>query len=109
MKVVSQEVKTFYKIEFDAADFANAVERYNGSEVLETVYRRAFEGFDINTNSEDSCVTAMRRMSISGNGDTAGYLAEFFGYDGWQNAGTFNERKKVYAMIVFNYGDCVNG
>lgn len=109
MKITSQEVKTFYKIEFDAADFANAVERYEASELLVPRFKRAFEGFDIDPKSEESCVSAMRRMTVFGNGDTAGYLADFFGFDGWQNAGVFNERKKVYEMTVFNYGDRVNG
>lgn len=108
MKITSKEVKTFYRIEFDAADFANAVERYGDSELLDSRFPKAFEGFDINTNSEESCVSAMRRMSVFGNGDTAGYLADYFGFDGWSNGGYFCEKTLTYRMSVFNYGDCIN-
>lgn len=108
MKITSQKVKTFYEIEFDAADLANAIERYKCSEYAHAMWCDAFEGIDTSDLSEAACERLLETKIGWGNGSTASYLADYFGFDGWQNAGTYIKKRKTYRMEVFNYGDCLN-
>lgn len=109
MKIQKQEVKTFYEIEFDAADFANAVEKYEKYDHVRYAYQDAFEKIDISDKSEEGYEAAMKVMSVYGCKDTYNFIADYFGFDGWHNAGYYNEKRKVYRMEVFNYGDSING
>lgn len=113
MKTLTQEVKTFYDIELDTADFANILERLhqdkeNGRSIT-IIYPKAFDWVitspDIN---EPSAIIVMKQMHGKAHGDTFKYIAETLGFDGWANAGYYNETKRVYRMTVYNRGDTLN-
>lgn len=108
MKITSQTVKTFYEIEFDAADLANAIEHYQRSEYAHAMWGNAFENIDTSDLSEAACEHLLETKIGWGNGSTAAYLADYFGFDGWQNSGVYNKKRKTYRMEVFNYGDNLN-
>ena len=108
MKITSQSVKTFYEIEFDAADLSNAIESYKRSENAQAMWGNAFEGIDTSDLSEAACERLLETKIGWGNGATASFLADYFGFDGWQNSGYYNKKRKTYRMQVFNYGDALN-
>lgn len=104
MTITKQEVRTIYDIQFTHADFLGVVEWYRESEAQRILFPNAFD-FEL---KDETLVSAVRnffeKMQFRGTGDTAGVIAKYFGFDGWLNAGYYDERKKVFKMAVYNEG-----
>lgn len=107
MKITEQKVKTLISIELSLKDIGQAVSNY-GKDGQAHRYPRAFEFVDpakkhlIEKAVSESFV---EEIFLNGNGDTYNYLAQYFGFDGWHNAGYFNRGRHSYCMEVFNRGD----
>lgn len=108
MKITTTEVKTFYSISIEFKDWVNAIENYKAKEAPKICHPRAFETFNIEDTTMGNLRNGFRRIDPIGNKDTFEYLARFLGFDGWQNAGIFNERTQTHNMVVYNRGDTVN-
>lgn len=108
MKITKQEVKTFYSISISFNDFVKAIETYKAKEIHQISYSKAFDKFNIDDTTMGNLRNGFQNISFKGNGDTYGYLAKYFGFDGWQNAGYYSENQKAYCMVVYNYGDTLN-
>lgn len=94
MKILSQEVKTFYTIEIDRQTLYDIAEKFTKDETASILYKRAFTDFANSGNINE--------------GDTCSYIAKALGFDGWQTAGVYYVERRVYKMVVFNYGDRIN-
>ena len=108
MKITKQEVKTIYSISISFKDWTRAIENYKESETMRIVYSKAFEKFDIEDTTMGNLSKGFKNLGFNGNGDTYNYLAKFFGFDGWSNAGYYSETQKAHCMVVYNYGDTIN-
>lgn len=108
MTIASKETKTFYNIRFTSSEFAAIAQHYLNS-TDKHKYPRAFENNEL---TEDIKITVLdeffKEMGITGNGDLFRLIAEYFGFDGWQNAGYYNRNKNCYCMTVYDYGDTLN-
>lgn len=108
MKITETKVKTICTIEFGCCEFTQAVSHYMNS-MEKHKYPRAFENVDLHDEIKISVIdNFFRNMGIEGNGDLYLYLANYFGFDGWENAGYYTTGKNCYRMVVFNYGDTLN-
>lgn len=116
MTITKQEVKTLISIELSLKDIGKAVSDY-GKDGLTYYYPRAFEFVDpakiyliekAASWTNDITIRFVEEMFLNGNKDTYGYLAQYFGFDGWENAGCFNKGRQTYRMVVFNRGDTLN-
>lgn len=109
MKIVGQEVKTLYTIELSVSDIAEAMSDYCKS-TNKHKYPRAFDWLTMDTEAESWTLKKVEEIInktffMASNGDTYSYLAEYFGFDGWSNAGLWKENKRIYTMSVFNRGE----
>ena len=113
MTITEQKVKTIIAIELSLEDIRKAVSDY-GKDGMAHRHARALDFVnpvdidsveDAGSWSDSMTVSFIEAMFLNGNGDTYNYLAQYFGFDGWENAGFFNKNRKVYCMAVFNYGD----
>lgn len=108
MIISKKEVKTIYNISFTLTELRVLLESYEEG-MNQHIYPKAFENTAlrnaiINGNDEE----AFREFSFFGNRDLYNLTANFFGFDGWKNAGYFNQNKGRYCMTVFDYGDTIN-
>jgi hypothetical protein len=108
MKITKQEVKTFYSIRIDFKDWTKAIENYKEKEAPKICYSKAFENFNIEDTTMGNLRNGFQNISFKGNADTFQYLATYFGFDGWQNAGFYSENRKAHCMVAYNYGDTAN-
>lgn len=108
MKITMQEVRTIYEISIDFKDWVNAIENYKEKEFERIIHPKAFENFNIDDTTMGNLRTGFRNINYKGNGDTFAYLARFFGFDGWSNAGLHYEKRNAHCMTVYNYGDTFN-
>lgn len=113
MKKLETEVRTLYNIELDTADFANILERFHQDKehgrAITIVYPKAFDWVITSPEiNEPFANIVMRQMHGKAHGDTFQYIAEYLGFDGWDNGGYYNENKHVYRMTVYNKGDTLN-
>lgn len=109
MKIVVQEVKTFYTIELTASDVQEAMSYFYNS-TAKHMYPRAFEWLILDTDPatwpiEKITEIIERTFFTASNADTHSLLADFFGFDGWSHAGRWNRNKKVYEMTAYNRGE----
>lgn len=109
MKITQATVKTLYDIEISFGDFLKAYVHYNTpeAEVARIMYPKAFEGYDLDNHTTGYVMDVMRKISASGYGDFASYMAYFFEFDGWANMGHYHKPSGNYRMTVFNYGDYI--
>lgn len=108
MNITSIEVKTTYRINFTIYEFIQLIESYQTS-MDKHKYPRAFEDLDIlDEIDQDEVQTFFKKMGVIGNTDLFNLIANWFGFDGWANAGYYNEKKEIYCMSVYNNGDTMN-
>ena len=108
MKITKTEVRTTYEISIDFKDWVNAIENYKEKETGRIFYPKAFEDFNIDDTTMGNLRHGYHNINFIGNKDTFGYLAHYFGFDSWSNAGIYFERRKAYCMSVYNCGDTAN-
>lgn len=108
MKITKTEVRTTYSISIDFKDWTNAIEAYKEKESYRICHPKAFDGFNIEDTTMGNLRNGFHNINFKGNADTFEYLARFFGFDGWSNAGIYYERRKAHCMVVYNYGDTAN-
>lgn len=101
MQILKVEVKSIYEIAVSADDYAKAKNEWNHVDELNIRFPKAFD----NDNVGHMSVLAEMKDNILAHGDRAGCLAKYLGFDGWKNAGYFDERINCIRMTVFNYGD----
>lgn len=104
MHILKTEVKSIYEIAVSADDFARAKNEWNHNYLLDSRFPKAFD----NDLVGQMAVLDDMRKNHNAHGDRAGCLAHYLGFDGWENAGYFDERIKCIRMTVFNYGDRLN-
>lgn len=110
MKITKQTVKTIVNITLDSADVAHIIDRYKNSDGLKAAFSKAFENMSVTAEMpEENVLKVMNELFVHGNKDTFDVFAKVCGFDGWENAGYLDKDKMVYKMVVFNYGDTVNG
>ena len=107
MKITQATVKTIYDIEIDFGDFLKAFVHYGSpeGEIDRIMCPKAFEGYDLKNHTSGYIHLVMEKIGVFGNGDTAAFLARFFEFDGWCNAGHYHKPSGNYRMTVYNYGD----
>lgn len=105
MTITKTEVKTFYSIEINIDDFSAIFNHFDES-MKKHHYPHAFEFAYDNKGSKIKDVEEVftRKLWEQGNSDTYRYIANYYGFDGWQNAGYYNEGRKVYHMQMYNEG-----
>ena len=114
MKTLQSTVKTIYNIELDMADFALILERFHKDKSLgrsvTVVYPLAFEWLEKTYAdvSEGWAEAVVKNMQRNAHGDTYKLIAEYLGFDGYENSGYYNETKRIYRMSVYNNGDTLN-
>lgn len=107
MKVLKSEVKTIYTIEYTKDEMAEAKGNWLRNQNLEqTRFPKAFDNEDLAMGTLEKEFKEFKEFNR--NGDFAGYMAYHLGFDGWENAGYYNENKKVRTMSVYNNGDTMN-
>ena len=108
MIITEQVVKTTYSIRFTLSEFQQMAREYQNSSDQHR-YARAFNDIDIDKllDTEKPEIVFFRELSMKGNPDTFKYIAEYFGFDGWSNAGYYSRTKECYCMQVFDYGDTI--
>lgn len=104
MKIRTQEVRTIYHIAVSTDDYSAAKTKWAKDEFLHLKYPKAFNSTQV---GRISSLDEMKN-NVTAHGDRAGLLAEFLGFDGWENAGYFNEKTHTIDMVVYNYGDMIN-
>lgn len=106
MEFLKAEVKTIYQISVSADDYANAKNKWLHNEVTNARFPKAFTM----ENQELGHVAILMEMKnhFSAHGDNAGCLADYLGFDGWDNAGYFDESTMTIKMTVFDYGNRMN-
>ncbi len=112
MEKFKLEVKTTYTINLTVNDIADAIKDYYKSGKMRK-FPRAFEWLsekeDISTFTNEKIENlAKNSLFVEGNGDTFSYFADYFGFDGFTNSGRWDESKKVYRMVVYDYGNRLN-
>lgn len=110
MTITKKEVKTTYTINFTASEFAYILDAWSKS-MQKHRHARAFNDLPLEDVSELELSTIheyFTELGVRGNPDTYAFIAEYFGFDGWSNAGYYNEAKKVYTMTVYDNGDTLN-
>lgn len=116
MKILKQEVKTFYDIALDPVDFFLIVDKCLKDREAEHIrsYRHpnAFKWCEGSQRedelSEDFAERVMKEMHGNADKDTLDYIAHDLGFDGWHNSGYYVQGKHKYVMIVYNEGDTLN-
>ena len=109
MKITEQRVKTITSIILDTADFANMIEYYKRNELFKTMYPDAFKDMTVTAEMpEKNVIKVMEEMKILGNKDTYNFIADYHSFDGWENSGYYDEKKKIYKMVVYSNGDTMN-
>lgn len=108
MKVIKQEVKTFYKIALTIKDIVELFEEYPTKESNEIIYPNAFEKIDTKDTTMGNLRIVLKNFSQLSNRHTLNYVANHFGFDGWDNAGHFHEASQTYRMIVYTEGDTMD-
>lgn len=104
MTITSAEIKTEYDIEYTFEDFIEALEDPD----LRLGRPKAFKGLpsrhDASTDGE--LLGAFKNLSWipAGHGDTFSALAAHFGFDGWRNAGYYDDRRDLRVMTVYRRG-----
>lgn len=104
MRILKTEVKSIYEIAVSADDFAKAKNEWNHNDTLNIRFPKAFKDDNV---GHMSVLEEMKNNTLA-HGDKAGCLAHCLGFDGWENAGYFDERIHCIRMTVFNYGDRLN-
>lgn len=114
MKTLKATVKTVYNIELDIVDIAIILERFHKDKSLgrtvTAVYPLAFEWLEKTYAevSESWAEAVAKNMQLNAHGDTYKLIAEYLGFDGYENSGYYNETKRIYRMVVYNNGDTIN-
>ena len=96
MKITKQEVKTTYEISIDFKDWVNAIENYKDNENPKIFFPKAFDKFNIEDTTMGNLRNGFQNINFKGNGDTFNYIARFFGFDGWSNAGIYYEKRHAH-------------
>lgn len=108
MTITQKDVRTTYRINFSLVEFIQICQAYQTS-MNKHHYPRAFENLNILDEIKVKEVESFfKEMGIRGNGDLFSLIANHFGFDGWSNAGYYNESKQCYCMSVFDHGDTLN-
>lgn len=110
MTITKKEVKTTYTINFTASEFAYILDAWQKS-MQKHRHPHAFENLhydEVNELKLTQVHDYFVNLGLEGNSDTYAFIAEYFGFDGWSNAGYYNEAKKVYTMTVYDNGDTLN-
>ena len=97
MKITKIEAKTFYNVRLSYEEIDNAFTNYQNT-TKKHVYPRAFSGVDIMTKD------LFTEIGLWGNNDTYTFLANYFGFDGWSNAGYYNEKTEEYCAQYYKWG-----
>ena len=101
MKIRKVEVRTTYDIEYTIEDLWKIVrEAVNDSVNIDKCFYQY--------GGEQSTLGDVRNLfeSFNGfNGDELSYIARKLGFDGWENAGSFDETRDVRTFTVYRYGD----
>lgn len=101
MKIRKVEVRATYNIEYTLKDFWEII---GGALNDVTNVEKCFHKY----NGEKSTLGDVRNLfeSFNGfNGDELSYIARKLGFDGWENAGSFDETRDVRTFTVYRYGD----
>ena len=101
MVVLKKEVKTFYTIEIDFDEFLTICNTYKTNAVMRTLHPNAFSMIDGLTEANFEML--FKHWVIS-NGDTINVICEYYGFDGWENAGIYQKRNNTIKIVVYNYG-----
>jgi hypothetical protein len=114
MKITETKVKTLYTIKLDLADFALILEHFHSDrencDPILCVCKTAFDWLAHTSAdvSESRAETVIQQLYSDAKADTYTYIAKTLGFDGWENAGYYDGKKKIYTMVVYNNGDTLN-
>lgn len=105
MKIIKAEVETIYNIEYTFEDYIKALEDPN----LRLGRPNAFRGLPNkhDENTDGILLKAFQALNLFDNswhGDTCAAIAESLGFDGWKNAGFYEDDKDVRNMVVYRRG-----
>lgn len=112
--VIKAEVKTLYTISISFSDFWDLYSGYVGSHSMDArkiMYPKAFDKCEQNDTTMGyvrDVFEGKNNCLMHSHGDTYGYIANELGFDGWENAGYYNERSNTYNMVVYKNGDAIN-
>ena len=109
MTIIKTEVKTFTNIALNFKDFVEIINAFKDNENNTIFHPKAFDFADLNDMTVGNIRNIMQKFQFKSNKDTLDFIARHFGFDGWHNAGRYDEQKGKYLMVVYSYGDTLNG
>lgn len=104
-KIISSEIKTIYTVEVSFNDLAEAksdwIFNVNG---YRTLYPKAFD-------NEDTTLGVLKKEfeEFRPYGDRTALMADYLGFDGWNNALFYHENTKTLTMVVYHRGSRIGG
>lgn len=114
MKITKAEVKTIYDIRFNFTEFKSLYTEFvNADEnsVEKIIHSLAFNGCDFSNLSDayiNGLFQCLSHKTSNDRGQTYDYIAKYFGFDGWDNAGYYDKASENYCMVVYKHGDSLN-
>lgn len=105
MRINSAEIETVYHIEYTFEDFVGALEDPNLRLGRPNAFKDLPDKWDEHTDG--ILLKAFQNLSFWGpgcHGDTFSALAQKFGFDGWKNAGHYDNRRDVRTLTVYRKG-----
>lgn len=108
MRITKQEVKTNYSIEFTVEDFKKVIEYGLYETYMSDELKEYLEKNDISKDSlvDENVQCLFKRWNF--NCELLRLVASYFGFDGVDHFGSYNQNKKVRTLTVYNYGDYIN-
>ena len=104
MTVVRKEIKTHYTIHITEKDFLAITNQYlfKTEDIYRDLYPKAFKGSHLIDDTK--IIEFMKSWITTANGDLLSYIADCFGFDGWENSGVYDPTKKCIRMVVYSWG-----
>lgn len=106
MKIRNIEVKTTYSVAINAKDMAAILEDYNNGEGYAAA--GTFKEFETVDLTRGQMLDILKKIGFCGNCATYNYIAQRLGFDGWENAGYYDEKTRSYIMRLYRHGDALN-
>lgn len=111
MKITKQEVKTIYDIEINFKEAWDLLVAFGKKQSHEVFYPNLVEHLKNKDCSVREVAKSLFEITIcmaKWHSEMIQYFVKELGFDGIVNYGLFNESKRCYRCVVYNYGDCVN-
>lgn len=109
MRKLSVNVRTHYTIAITADDLSELLKAFNANrESNEIIYKDAFIGVRNHENPPKAFLRHYLSTDFKwekGHADAVRFIAEHYGFDGWEQAGCWYDGSNEYRIGVYHEGD----